>query len=211
MLIDSTEINLEVNGWNLGVPSYIIKVHGCKTECKTCNYILNAEPVEYKPIELVQMATATQLDRVTITGGNPLEQEDLDELVYHLKRRGFITTVEMTGLEVNYQVLLIADNIVLNMPTPSSGVTYDFKVISDMLQVMMQGDKLNIFCYKMLCADNVDLEYIIGRYNEMRLDSLILDYQMIIVPIKGMKPSTILEKLAATNYKIRVIKDMEVS
>ena len=92
----------EVNNRGIGSPATFIRFAGCSANCQYCD-------TEYaKPVDSGSTVTVGQIikslelygcNNVTITGGEPLEQEQaLQALLYQLVARNYNVSVETNGL-----------------------------------------------------------------------------------------------------------------
>lgn len=92
----------EVNNRGIGSPATFIRFAGCSANCAYCDTEY-AKPLNSgSTITVKQIVKALELygcKNVTITGGEPLEQEAaLQALLYQLEARGYNVSVETNGL-----------------------------------------------------------------------------------------------------------------
>lgn len=94
----------EVNYWGVGGFTIFIRVQGCSATCSFCD-TPTARPREiiqetfFKTAQEIAIRTRKlKLGKITITGGEPMEQpEGLEELLHELTGWGFNISVETNG------------------------------------------------------------------------------------------------------------------
>jgi len=117
--------------------------------------------------------------KVTITGGEPLEQVDLEKLCFLLKKENFFITLETSGVVYNKEVFKLCDLLSIDLKTPSSKVRVDnnftihHKILSEF------GDKTQI---KAVVGDKNDYRFVKRFYNRFTKLLLLKPYQLIITP-----------------------------
>lgn len=91
---------LQGEGAHTGKAAYFIRLGGCDVGCHWCDvkesWDVNAHP-NYAIDELVEGALQYPGRMVVITGGEPL-MHDLTELTFALKKAGFQTNIETSGV-----------------------------------------------------------------------------------------------------------------
>lgn len=101
MLISEIFYSLQGEGTHTGTPSVFIRTSGCNLRCAWCD-----TPYASWDPEGIARTTGSILaecgpwevvEHVVITGGEPLLQRDLPELVEALKDRGHLVTIETAG------------------------------------------------------------------------------------------------------------------
>jgi len=207
MKINTIYPAIEGEGVRVGTPQLFIRTQGCSIGCKNCDTVGSWNPntgTEMSVKEIFQKVIDSGLDSISITGGNPLEQ-DLYDLVGLLHRRNFTVNIEITGQDNDEEVLDLVDFISCDIKTPSTGVTANLDIIDDILK--SYGHCTQIKC---VCADQADLDFIIDCYNRFK-DRL--DYHMVITPCWTERASAadvefidhIMKTVMDNNYHMRVI------
>ena len=84
-----------------GVPSVFVRLPGCSLRCKWCDTKYAWETtagVHYNVEKIIQTVQQAQTDFVVITGGEPMINEELPELVRKLKTAKKHITIETAGI-----------------------------------------------------------------------------------------------------------------
>jgi len=96
-------IDGEVNAWGQGILSAFIRLQGCNLKCKYCDTpqaipMKNRKARSKGPAEIVAWVLARNVNKVTITGGEPLLQASkLYQLVRSLLSHGLLVSIETNG------------------------------------------------------------------------------------------------------------------
>lgn len=94
-------IDGEVNEWGQGTLTSFIRTQGCNLRCSYCD----TEKAQSKSHDMNFMSIKDIIQRVedwgcpkiTITGGEPLLQENTTDLIHQLISKGFLVSVETNG------------------------------------------------------------------------------------------------------------------
>ena len=127
--MDVNEIfySIEGEGIRAGMPCVFVRFNGCNLNCNYCD-----TPYAHKPSDcdtddmtveqLVETIKFYGCPNVTLTGGEPLLQKDIDDLLYQLVRLGFNVNIETNGTINAYDFENTDNSNVI--------VTMDYKCIS---------------------------------------------------------------------------------
>ncbi len=93
--------SIEGEGLRSGFPATFIRFAGCNMRCSYCDtsYALFREdaPCAFKELNIDQIVQNIHFRRVTLTGGEPLIQKDIKQLILTLENMGIETNVETNG------------------------------------------------------------------------------------------------------------------
>lgn len=101
MVINEIFYSLQGEGFLAGVPSVFVRLVGCPLRCKWCDtkYAWDKRAGEdYAIAEIVETTQQWPCKLVVITGGEPMINPDLPELVTELKDAGKHITIETAGI-----------------------------------------------------------------------------------------------------------------
>ena len=93
--------SLQGEGFMAGVPSVFIRLAGCPLRCRWCDTKYawsDTQGSERSVDEIVESAGQWSCDRVVVTGGEPMINEDLPQLVGRLRAAGKHVTIETAGI-----------------------------------------------------------------------------------------------------------------
>ncbi len=101
MRISEIFYSLQGEGFLAGVPSAFVRLAGCPLRCRWCDtkYAWDETAGRYYSIEkIVRTVQQTQSKFVVITGGEPMINSDLPQLVQKLKASDKHITIETAGI-----------------------------------------------------------------------------------------------------------------
>jgi len=101
MRINEIFYSLQGEGFLAGVPSVFVRVAGCPLRCRWCDtkYAWDKEAgQDYRIEEIVKTVQKWACNFVVITGGEPMINPDLPQLVQELKASGKHITIETAGI-----------------------------------------------------------------------------------------------------------------
>lgn len=104
--IHSIFSSIEGEGIWIGSPTIFVRFQGCTIKCKNCDTpeaIRKNEGINYTVNQIIEEITAfgDGVKRVSLTGGNPLEQNPqlLNRLIIELFSLGYVVNLELPGVE----------------------------------------------------------------------------------------------------------------
>ncbi len=117
-----TSINGE--GLRQGELALFIRFSGCNLRCPYCDTLysyINPKYTNESVDSLVEYAVKENIKNITLTGGEPLLQKDIKELMIKLSNKGFNIEVETNG-SINIKDFKDIKNVsfTLDSKTPSS-------------------------------------------------------------------------------------------
>jgi len=101
MIISEIFYSLQGEGFLTGVPSMFIRIAGCPLRCKWCDTKYGWDQVsgeDYSVEKIIETVQQTKCRYVVITGGEPMINPDLPELVQKLKKNRKHITIETAGI-----------------------------------------------------------------------------------------------------------------
>ena len=101
MRINEIFYSLQGEGFIAGIPSVFIRIAGCPLRCRWCDtkYAWDKQAGRlYSIDEIVQAVQKWPCKYVVVTGGEPMVNSDLPQLVHELKAVGKHITIETAGI-----------------------------------------------------------------------------------------------------------------
>lgn len=159
MQINEIFYSLQGEGKNVGLPTIFVRTAGCNLRCSYCDTTYaygQGEPMQVPKI--IEVMRRWSCWRVCITGGEPLLQEELPQLVDALLADGYGVEVETNGSRDVAWLIGRDVTVSLDVKCPSSGMS------------------------KEMCRDNIgllrprdQLKFVIGTEEDYRYARDILD------------------------------------
>jgi 7-carboxy-7-deazaguanine synthase len=123
MRINELFYSLQGEGFMAGVPSVFIRIAGCPLRCRWCDtkYAWSKEAGrQYSIDEIVQAVKQWPCSYVVITGGEPMVEPDISQLVNELKAANKHITIETAGIayvpEMPCDLMSISPKLSNSMP-----------------------------------------------------------------------------------------------
>lgn len=158
------EIFLSVQGESLsaGFPTIFVRFTGCNLRCKYCDTTYSYfEGQEMTPEEIFIKIKKLKYSRVCLTGGEPLLQNDINELLDLLK--DYTVSIETNGsINISRVHLGLNHTFVIDMKAPYSGHSEDMNF--ENLGFLSEKDEI-----KFVISDRHDYEWtksIIDKYHK---------------------------------------------
>ncbi len=181
-----------------GFPSLFIRLAGCNLHCAWCDtgYAREGGTAMTVGDIITRVKAAGGFDHVTVTGGEPLCQEDTPALITALLGEGYSVQVETNG---SLPVSRVPDGArtIANVKPPSSGEAGSF--LAENLRLLGRGDEL-----KFVVADAGDWDFFL---NFIEKNSGLIDSGVVlnVSPARGrMEPARLAEMLLAGGINARL-------
>jgi 7-carboxy-7-deazaguanine synthase len=188
--------SIQGEGLAIGIPSYFIRTVGCNLRCIWCDtkFALSGG-IELTVDHIVELVDDNEY--VCITGGEPMLQADLPELLDKLLAAGKKIVLETNG-SVDIADIPKHENLTvsLDMKCPSSGMSE--KNLLSNLQLIGRKDQL-----KFVISDQYDLTYAMRIIRENPVDTNI-----IFSPVGGMDLLPIAEHVLQRRLNVSVLPQL---
>lgn len=174
----------ETNAFHQGTWSVFVRTSGCSVACRWCDTVYSWPHARGRDLQVPELLdkiieVAEGAKKVTITGGEPLEQdrEALVALIDQLIARGFQVTIETAGTEpvaflANYSPNLA---LVLDYKMPSA------KIRRPMLDENFRGLSLP-HVVKFVVQDETDFQYMLTTVRRLR-DAYACTARFVLSPM----------------------------
>lgn len=162
-------VSINGEGTHAGQLAVFIRFCGCNLNCSFCDTTwVNRSDTQYTLMskeEIVKYIEETGIQNVTLTGGEPLIQDDIKELISNITNKGIYTEIETNGS------IDIQKYIDIN-PRPS--FTLDYKLPGSGMEENMNVDN---FSYVAL---NDTVKFVAGDMNDLeRFKDVIQKYKLV--------------------------------
>ena len=188
--------SIQGEGLTIGLPTYFIRTAGCNLRCEWCDTAYARDGGKETSVdEIMEMVDDTE--NVCVTGGEPLLQEDMPELLDRLLEAGKKIVVETNGSrDVSWIPKDERIIISLDVKCPSSGMS-DNNLISNLGHMGMK-DQL-----KFIIGDQIDMSYAIRFLRENKVDT-----NVIFCPVGGINLLPIAEEVVHRKLNVRVLPQL---
>lgn len=159
-------ISINGEGLRQGELAVFLRFAGCNLRCTYCdtkysfeNPIYTLESVD----EIVDFCVNSNIKNITITGGEPLLQSDIYDLLFELSKKGFNIEVETNG-SIDIKKYKDIENV---------SFTLDYKTPISMMDKHMNFSNYSYITkkdsVKFVCGTNADLERMLEIINKYDL------------------------------------------
>ncbi len=187
--------SLQGEGKNIGLPTTFIRTAGCNLRCEWCDTKYAWEDGEEMNInEIKKEVKEIGCRRVCITGGEPLLQKDIYELIDSLQ--GYQVSIETNG-SIDIGKLMDKEVMVsMDHKTPSSQMTGKMK--HENLELLREEDQL-----KFVIADEEDYEF-----SSNLLEKKEIDCEIILQPVDNQRIRDIAGWALEDGLEVRVLPQL---
>ena len=146
--------SIEGEGLRTGLPAVFIRLHGCNLRCSYCDSMYAVEGSDYKQMSVTQILDAIKeysgITHVTLTGGEPLIHQDVEELLRQLSGNGYRVNIETNG------------TVPCKWHFPGLFYTMDWKCKSSGMTAKMKMENLETL------GSNDVLKFVVGTIEDLK-------------------------------------------
>jgi len=165
--------SIQGEGLTMGLPTTFVRTVGCNLRCSWCDTQYSMEGGEEMSLDEIMEAVG-DARTVCVTGGEPLLQSDMPELIGRLLDAGKRVVVETNGAT---DISFVPDSpmvmISMDVKCPSSGMTD--RMLESNMRIIRAKDQL-----KYVIADDADYEFAVAH-----LRSHSPEASVIFTPVDG--------------------------
>lgn len=198
MRIAETFLSIQGEGLMIGRLTFFVRTSGCNLRCSWCDTGFSQDPAYGRDMDLDEiMDAAGDVRNVCLTGGEPLEQRDAQELLRRFVDAGKTVVLETNGSK-DLSIVPDSQNIIISMDwkCPSSGMQ-DRMLLSN-IGLLSGKDQL-----KFVIADRTDLDYAERFISEHPTDA-----NVIFSPVGGMDLLFLAEEVVSKRIDVRVMPQL---
>jgi 7-carboxy-7-deazaguanine synthase len=182
MKVNEIFYSLQGEGFLAGVPSVFIRLAGCPLRCRWCDtkYAWDNEAgTDYSVEKILQTVQQIQSKFIVITGGEPMINADLPQLVQQLKAAGKHITIETAGITF---IQDLACDLMSISPKLSNSTPTEPK-----LDAVHENSRLNIVVMRQLVDSyNYQLKFVVDSRKDLEEINQILEKIGDVKPEKVM-------------------------
>jgi len=188
--------SIQGEGVTIGTVTFFIRSVGCNLSCDWCD-------TKYSRTGGTEMSVSEIIERtgdeknVCVTGGEPLLQDDIYELLDSLLMEGKNVVLETNG-SVDISKVPSSERMMISMDIkcPSSGMSD--KMVVDNIRYLKSSDQL-----KFIIGDGSDLEYAVDFINSHNIRCSV-----IFSPVGGMDIEPLAEEVIERGLDVRVLPQL---
>jgi len=189
MQINEIFYSIQGEGTDMGLPTIFIRFTGCNLRCKYCDTkyaFYEGKKMSVKNI--YEIISKWKCNRICITGGEPLLQDEVYDLIDFLLKKDYKVSVETNG-SIDISNLAKKDVIIkMDIKLPSSGMHEKMKLEN----IYMLGDK-------------DELKFVIGSKEDYKYAKKIIEEYK---PRCNIIFQPVWKKLDAKNLAEWILEDM---
>ncbi|MDR2846691.1 MAG: radical SAM protein [Candidatus Methanoplasma sp.] len=188
--------SIQGEGLMIGAPTYFIRTSGCNLRCSWCDtaYALSGG-MDATLDDIIEFIGDSA--NVCLTGGEPLLQEEMPELMKRLVDAGKHIVLETNG-SVDLTTVPKSGRIIISMDIkcPSSGMS-DRMLVSNLAH-LSNKDQL-----KFVINDYHDFNYAVKFLNDNHVET-----NVIFSPVGGMNLRKLAEAVVSKKLNVRVLPQL---
>ena len=179
-------VSINGEGLKQGELALFIRFANCNLRCSYCDTKYSFENPKYSNEsvdEIVEYAKSKNVKNITLTGGEPLIQEDIKELMIKLSNNNFNIEIETNG-SVSIKEFLDIPNV---------SFTLDYKLPISLMEKKMNFDNYNYInkkdSVKFVCGSLNDMERayeVITKYNLIEKTNCLFSPVFGLIDLKDM-------------------------
>ncbi|MCL2786606.1 MAG: radical SAM protein [Methanomassiliicoccaceae archaeon] len=188
--------SIQGEGRTIGKVTYFVRTVGCNLMCEWCDTKFSYDGGYDLSVDEIMDAVRDERN-ICVTGGEPLLQKDIYELLDALVAAGKHVVLETNGSLDISKVPARADLVIsMDMKCPSSGMSN--RMIEDNVRLLKRSDQL-----KFIIVDREDLEHAVSF-----IDSHDLVCDIILSPAGGIDVIILAEEAVRRGLDVRVLPQL---
>ncbi|OPY31020.1 MAG: molybdenum cofactor biosynthesis protein A [Methanomassiliicoccales archaeon PtaU1.Bin124] len=190
--------SLQGEGTLIGTPTTFIRLTGCNLDCNWCDtaYARN-EGKEMTVEQILMEVDELETHFVCVTGGEPLMQKGINELLEELLDDGYHVSLETNGSYSLEDLPCSMDLLVsMDVKCPSSGM--EDRMVLENLELLSPVDQL-----KFIVADRSDMMYAFEL-----LEKNPVQCNIIFTPVGGMDLKPVADFVLKKKLNARVLPQL---
>lgn len=196
MKINEIFLSIQGEGLTTGQPTIFIRTTGCNLRCSYCDTKYSYEEgTERRIEEILDIISKYYVKRICITGGEPLLQNEINDLIEKLLENDYEIDIETNG-SISLDKIPENDRILISMDIkcPSSGENE--KMNLDNLKYLSKKDQV-----KFIINDKNDFFYAKNILINNNLDSKT---NVFFHPVDGIDAKNLVDWTLEYNLDVRI-------
>ena len=161
-------VSIDGEGPRAGELAAFLRFKGCNLRCSYCDTMWANEPdcpyVEETPQELYDYVKSTKVKNVTLTGGEPLLQQDMDQLLKLLTEDKELRVEVETNGAINLKMFTARNRPVFTMDYKLPSSRWEHAMLTGNFPVLQKEDTV-----KFVCGSREDMDRAVEMIKEYDL------------------------------------------
>ncbi|MDR0778575.1 MAG: radical SAM protein [Methanomassiliicoccaceae archaeon] len=188
--------SIQGEGLMIGSVTYFIRSVGCNLSCSWCDTKYSRDGGD--DISVREIIDHVKNERnICVTGGEPLLQKDVYELLNSLLKEGKNIVLETNG-SIDISKVPADKNLMISMDIKCPSSSMSEKMNMSNIQHLKPTDQL-----KFIIGDGSDLEYAVSF-----IESYDIRCNIIFSPVGGMDIEPLTEEVVDRNLNVRVLPQL---
>lgn len=206
MKISEIFFSVQGEGISIGLPTIFIRLFGCNLDCAWCDTgyakgtssqeVSDGDWREMSVEEILEAVQTYPCKRVCVTGGEPLLQEEVYELISQLIKKKYRLSVETNGSFSIEKLASLPLSLAMDIKTPSSGMVERMNFRN--IPLLRKRDML-----KFVIAGEEDFEYAHAMLRKSPSHATV-----IFTTVGGKELRWLVEKVLGTGLDVRVLPQL---
>lgn len=151
---DEVFLSIQGESKDSGLPTIFVRLFGCPFKCTYCDQPQTTKTKASIGTLLVKIKSFRNVDRVCITGGEPMLQDDCLPLAYELVSMGYKVSIETSGcVAIPFDTYKRSFRYVMDVKGPSSGPAIKHNKLDNLINLQSCDE------VKFVVKDREDYEY----------------------------------------------------
>ncbi len=178
-----------------GLPCIFIRLFGCNIECSYCDTIYDESEYTFLTVEqIIKKIKNLPGKLVEITGGEPLLQKEVYDLISQLEKSEYTVLLETNGT-LSFKNISSSVHKITDVKCPGSGYGKSFYLKN--LEYLIPGrDEI-----KFVIKDRLDFDFALDFIKKHKLDNQTIIFSSVFTELH---PKTLAEWILETGKNIRM-------
>jgi 7-carboxy-7-deazaguanine synthase len=193
MKINEIFYSIQGEGNWSGIPNIFIRTSGCNLRCSYCDTKYAYNDFEEMSLDnIIQEIKKYRCNNICITGGEPLLQKDILNLIDKLKKTNYKIILETNG-SINIKSIAAYNNVIISLDIKCPSSNMKDKMIFDNLRYLRKEDQL-----KFIIMNKEDYNYAKNFVNNNKIICSIY-----FQPVEGLKFKNLAEWILKDNLNVK--------
>lgn len=194
MKINEIFYSIQGEGNWSGFPNIFIRTSGCNLRCTYCDtkYAYNSYS-EFSINQIINKIEEFKCKKICITGGEPLLQDDIKDLIKILLKKDYILSIETNG-SINIKPYSNNEKIMISLDIKCPSSNMKEKMLLNNINYLKKKDQL-----KFIIMNREDYDY-----SKKIIDNYIPTCSIFFQPVEGTNYKNLAEWILSDNLDVKI-------